>query len=75
MAIRTKTLIKAQIKTQLNPNAVAMITHPLWSVGVMTAKGGDCPGGVIMFAGAGRILSFKQQQQHSSCIGPHIVFA
>lgn len=60
MAIRTNTLIRAHIRTQLRPNAVAMITHPLWSVSVMMAKGGDCPGGITTTM-TGRVGIIRQQ--------------
>jgi hypothetical protein len=37
-------LMTKEIRAKDSPNAVAINTIPLWSVGVMIVRGGDCPG-------------------------------
>jgi hypothetical protein len=41
---RIKSLISREIRAKARPRAVAINTMPLWSVGVTTVSGGDCPG-------------------------------
>lgn len=42
---RMKTRIAEDVRVIVSPKAAAMMIHARWSVGVIAAKGGDCPGG------------------------------